>query len=382
MRNSPDLDCSSTRRSVARLRGGAHAARQERVRSGGALWQLYRPAAPYVVRHAHCADVATPQRACSLCAVRRAAAARCSAPHARAVRGAHAQRSLSVTAACGRCGGARAAQPAARDDHRPPLRVRRLAALQQRQRRPADRDGATRLDALRWLCDAAADACCRCSTTCRSTCSTWRSGRSISCSRRRRAARARATVRCALRMLRPRSRSSPALRAVMGKAEGKGENWHGHVTAVTVRRCTRVAAAALRSHSCGTQVAPEYRRQGLAQKLMGILEEITIKRRVPAPCVRCSSACRWLKRPACTLRAPAGCCCAGMTATSWTCSCASPTRSPSACMRRREAQARSVLVVLAHAPCLRSLATPCTGRSSATTPARRTRTVRARRGCR
>jgi ribosomal protein S18 acetylase RimI-like enzyme len=29
-------------------------------------------------------------------------------------------------------------------------------------------------------------------------------------------------------------------------------------------------------------VAPEYRRQGLAQKLMGILEEITIKRRVPA----------------------------------------------------------------------------------------------------
>jgi ribosomal protein S18 acetylase RimI-like enzyme len=29
------------------------------------------------------------------------------------------------------------------------------------------------------------------------------------------------------------------------------------------------------------QVAPEYRRQGLALKLMGLLEEITIKRRAP-----------------------------------------------------------------------------------------------------
>jgi len=35
----------------------------------------------------------------------------------------------------------------------------------------------------------------------------------------------------------------------MGKAEGKNANWHGHVTAVTV--------------------APSYRRQGLAKKLMG-----------------------------------------------------------------------------------------------------------------
>ena len=39
---------------------------------------------------------------------------------------------------------------------------------------------------------------------------------------------------------------------IMGKAEGKGELWHGHVTAVTV--------------------APEFRRQHLAQKLMGMLE--------------------------------------------------------------------------------------------------------------
>ena len=41
----------------------------------------------------------------------------------------------------------------------------------------------------------------------------------------------------------------------MGKAEGNGENWHGHVTAVTV--------------------GPEYRRLGLAKKLMNILEEIS-----------------------------------------------------------------------------------------------------------
>lgn len=41
----------------------------------------------------------------------------------------------------------------------------------------------------------------------------------------------------------------------MGKAEGKGENWHGHVSAVTV--------------------APQYRRQGLAAVMMDSLEEIT-----------------------------------------------------------------------------------------------------------
>jgi len=39
---------------------------------------------------------------------------------------------------------------------------------------------------------------------------------------------------------------------VIGKAEGADENWHGHVTAVTV--------------------APHYRRIGLARKLMDILE--------------------------------------------------------------------------------------------------------------
>ena len=41
---------------------------------------------------------------------------------------------------------------------------------------------------------------------------------------------------------------------VMGKSEGGGEKWHGHVTAVTV--------------------APEYRRQGLASGLMRELERV------------------------------------------------------------------------------------------------------------
>lgn len=46
---------------------------------------------------------------------------------------------------------------------------------------------------------------------------------------------------------------------VMGKAEGsvQQEEWHGHVTAVTV--------------------APEYRRLGLAARLMSNLEEISEK---------------------------------------------------------------------------------------------------------
>ena len=42
---------------------------------------------------------------------------------------------------------------------------------------------------------------------------------------------------------------------MMGKVEGEGKNWHGHVTAVTV--------------------APMYRRLGLAKQLMVALEEIT-----------------------------------------------------------------------------------------------------------
>lgn len=39
----------------------------------------------------------------------------------------------------------------------------------------------------------------------------------------------------------------------MGKAEGGGENWHGHVTAISI--------------------APEFRRMGLARELMTRLEK-------------------------------------------------------------------------------------------------------------
>lgn len=42
---------------------------------------------------------------------------------------------------------------------------------------------------------------------------------------------------------------------VIGKCEGKEENWHGHVTCLTV--------------------TPEYRRLGLAGKLMRVLEDIS-----------------------------------------------------------------------------------------------------------
>jgi N-terminal acetyltransferase B complex catalytic subunit len=42
---------------------------------------------------------------------------------------------------------------------------------------------------------------------------------------------------------------------VIGKAEGQGLEWHGHVTAITV--------------------APEYRRLGLARKMMDLLEHVS-----------------------------------------------------------------------------------------------------------
>ncbi|CAM6103567.1 unnamed protein product [Calypogeia fissa] len=53
------------------------------------------------------------------------------------------------------------------------------------------------------------------------------------------------------------SPSNSIMGYIMGKVEGQGEFWHGHVTAVTI--------------------APEYRRQQLAKKLMNILEEVTEK---------------------------------------------------------------------------------------------------------
>lgn len=43
--------------------------------------------------------------------------------------------------------------------------------------------------------------------------------------------------------------------SVIGKAEGEGDLWHSHVSAITV--------------------APEYRRIGLARKLMDMLEIIS-----------------------------------------------------------------------------------------------------------
>lgn len=54
------------------------------------------------------------------------------------------------------------------------------------------------------------------------------------------------------------SPSNTIMGYIMGKAEGVGENWHGHVTALTV--------------------APEYRRLGLANQLMDILEDISEKK--------------------------------------------------------------------------------------------------------
>lgn len=42
---------------------------------------------------------------------------------------------------------------------------------------------------------------------------------------------------------------------IIGKAEGREELWHGHVTALTV--------------------SPTFRRQRLAERLMGLLEEVT-----------------------------------------------------------------------------------------------------------
>ncbi|KAJ1551410.1 70-kilodalton heat shock protein [Nowakowskiella sp. JEL0078] len=49
----------------------------------------------------------------------------------------------------------------------------------------------------------------------------------------------------------------PGIKFIMGKAEGQGKLWHGHVTALTV--------------------APEYRRLGLADQLMNFLEEVSEK---------------------------------------------------------------------------------------------------------
>ncbi|KAJ3081793.1 acyl-CoA N-acyltransferase [Rhizoclosmatium globosum] len=51
--------------------------------------------------------------------------------------------------------------------------------------------------------------------------------------------------------------SGASMGYIMGKAEGDGELWHGHVTALTV--------------------APEYRRMNLAKRLMDVLENVSEK---------------------------------------------------------------------------------------------------------
>ena len=51
------------------------------------------------------------------------------------------------------------------------------------------------------------------------------------------------------------SSSGDIMGYVMGKVEGLGKDWHGHVTALTV--------------------APEYRRLGLACKMMKFLEQVS-----------------------------------------------------------------------------------------------------------
>ncbi|KAF7270547.1 N-alpha-acetyltransferase 20 A [Rhynchophorus ferrugineus] len=55
------------------------------------------------------------------------------------------------------------------------------------------------------------------------------------------------------------SASGEIMGYIMGKAEGIAENWHGHVTALTV--------------------SPDYRRLGLAATLMNFLEEVSEKKR-------------------------------------------------------------------------------------------------------
>jgi N-terminal acetyltransferase B complex catalytic subunit len=64
---------------------------------------------------------------------------------------------------------------------------------------------------------------------------------------------------------------------ILGKAEGKEKKWHGHVTAVTV-----IFHHSYSSHTHThthtnkpPQVAPEYRRLGLAKGLMNLLEQVT-----------------------------------------------------------------------------------------------------------
>ena len=61
---------------------------------------------------------------------------------------------------------------------------------------------------------------------------------------------------------------------ILGKAEGKEKKWHGHVTAVTVMIHSTHPHNHTYTHK-PKQVAPEYRRLGLAKGLMNLLEQVT-----------------------------------------------------------------------------------------------------------
>lgn len=111
--------------------------------------------------------------------------------------------------------------------------------------------------------------------------------------------------------------------AVMGKAEGRKTDWHGHVTAVTV--------------------APEFRRLGLAKRLMDELERVSEH----------MYAAWWSVDLFASSLTPV---CAAMMATLWTYSCEYPTLSPSKCTRNS--------------------GTLSTAKSSTTTRARKMHTVR------
>ena len=92
---------------------------------------------------------------------------------------------------------------------------------------------------------------------------------------------------------------------IIGKAEGKGKNWHGHVSAVTV--------------------APEYRRLGLARLLMADLEHLS-----EHVYVICGILCLYMIFPHLDVWRFAR---ADSMATLWTCSFECPTLSPLPCTR-------------------------------------------------
>lgn len=131
------------------------------------------------------------------------------------------------------------------------------------------------------------------------TCSTWPRGLNTSFSRRAREERARATVRwrqrglCVAPLWGATNHGGGCPPCVQSWAKRRAPARTGTVTSPP-SLCAPPASCSLLLLLCvvstavrgarlthvTAQVAPEYRRQGLAQKLMGLLEETTIKRRV------------------------------------------------------------------------------------------------------